>query len=213
MTGCKCTAARFHTKQMMANSLHLKLNTITSHWDSIWDRGVGNLGAQWLVHVPFIGVRIILAICSCLIIISPQLRPIISTQESFHSGKWPTQIFRQKSWKFSTFNNGIFGKFSFRGKFSWVEMSLRICFSKHLRFSLSYVFHIFLSCTYENKGYVKINFTGKWYYYFVLELENFTGEKHFHMWNFRKERETWTRVATPINLINSHRSSLDRDLC
>jgi hypothetical protein len=28
------------------------------------------------------------------------------------------------SWKFSTFNNVIFGKFSVRGNFSWVEMGL-----------------------------------------------------------------------------------------
>jgi hypothetical protein len=28
------------------------------------------------------------------------------------------------SWKVSTFNNDIFGKFSVRGKFSWVEMGL-----------------------------------------------------------------------------------------
>jgi hypothetical protein len=56
----------------------------------------------------------------------------------FHSGKfsaernfmkydWPTQMSRRKkiwSWKFSTFNNDIFGKFSIRGNFSWVEMGL-----------------------------------------------------------------------------------------
>jgi hypothetical protein len=80
----------------------------------------------WLVHVPFIGVRFVLAICSCLIIISPQSRPN-STQENFSQKEdcvkcdWPTQIFRRK---FSTFNNGIFGNFSVRGIFSWVEMDL-----------------------------------------------------------------------------------------
>jgi hypothetical protein len=60
------------------------------------------------------------------------IRPI-STQESFPRKKnfvkydWSTQIFRRKkfwSWKFSTFNNDIFGKFSVRGNFSWVEMGL-----------------------------------------------------------------------------------------
>jgi hypothetical protein len=53
------------------------------------------------------------------------LRPI-STQGNF-SGKKNFQIGWKKcwSWKFSTFNNDIFGTFSVRGNFSWVEMDLQ----------------------------------------------------------------------------------------
>jgi hypothetical protein len=46
---------------------------------------------------------------------------------------WNSMIGRHKfsvgkkfwSWKFSTFNNDIFGKFFVRGNFSWVEMGLK----------------------------------------------------------------------------------------
>ena len=51
----------------------------------------------------------------------------ISRKENFVKCDWPTQIFRRKkfwSWKFSTFNNDIFGKFSVRGNFSRMEMAV-----------------------------------------------------------------------------------------
>ena len=48
-------------------------------------------------------------------------------KEKFVKCDWPTQIFRRKKilkLKIFSFNNDIFGKFSVRGKFSWVEMGL-----------------------------------------------------------------------------------------